>query len=63
MPRTPKFALPYEAAYTGHLEAERRREETREWLRQRQRELRSCDDAPSLLPEAEIETKKQSVPG
>jgi hypothetical protein len=39
MPRASNFILPYEPQYTGHREEEKRREETREWLRQREREL------------------------
>ena len=35
--QTSKFILPYEPGYTGHWEAEKRRKETREWLRQRER--------------------------
>ena len=31
--QTSKFILPYEPGYTGHWEAEKRRKETREWLR------------------------------
>ena len=45
MLKTSKFILPYEPGYTGHWEAEKRRKETREWLRQRERDLlrrRSC---------------------
>jgi hypothetical protein len=45
--QTSKFILPYEPGYTGHWEAERRRKETREWLRQREREIA----APSIVPE------------
>src|SRR5262245_35423575 len=41
MPQTSNFILPYEPEYTGHREEEKRREETREWLRQRKRELES----------------------
>ena len=39
MLKTSKFILPYEPGYTGHWEAEKRRKETREWLRQRERDL------------------------
>jgi hypothetical protein len=45
--QTSKFILPYEPGYTGHWEAEKRRKETREWLRQREREIA----APSIVPE------------
>jgi hypothetical protein len=41
--------LPYEAQYVGHREAEKRRRATKEWLRQRERELAEC--APPLVPE------------
>jgi hypothetical protein len=45
--QTSKFILPYEPGYTGPWEAEKRRKETREWLRQREREIA----APSIVPE------------
>jgi hypothetical protein len=48
--QTSKFILPYEPGYTGHWEAERRRKETREWLRQREREIA----APSIVPEMPV---------
>jgi hypothetical protein len=47
MLKTSKVLLPYEPGYTGHWEAEKRRKETREWLRQREREIA----APSIVPE------------
>jgi hypothetical protein len=48
MLKTSKFILPYEPGYTGHWEAEKRRKETREWLRQRERDIA----APSIVPDA-----------
>ena len=39
MPRTSNVILPYEPGYTGHWEAEKRRKETQEWLRQREAEI------------------------
>ena len=39
MPRTSNVILPYEPGYTGHWEEEKRRKETREWLRQRDAEI------------------------
>jgi hypothetical protein len=48
--QTSKFILPYEPGYTGHWEAEKRRKETREWLRQREREIA----APSIVPEMPV---------
>lgn len=47
MLKTSKFILPYEPGYTGHWEVEKRRKETREWLRQRERDIA----APSIVPE------------
>ena len=32
----PQQSLPYEADYTGHREAARRRDATRQWLRERE---------------------------
>jgi hypothetical protein len=34
-----KIVLPYEPDYVGHREAEKRRQETKEWLQRREREL------------------------
>jgi hypothetical protein len=44
-----KIVLPYEPDYVGHREAAKRRQETKEWLRQREREL--AERAPSIVPE------------
>jgi hypothetical protein len=44
-----KIVLPYEPDYVGHREAEKRRQETKEWLRQREREL--AGRSPSIVPE------------
>jgi hypothetical protein len=41
---------PLDPHYTGHRDADRRREETREWLKQRERELGMVKDAPSVAP-------------
>jgi hypothetical protein len=35
-----KVILPYEPGYTGHWEMEKRRKETKEWLRQREQEVK-----------------------
>jgi hypothetical protein len=40
------LVFPYDPEYTGHWEAEKRREETREWLRQCERKR----DAPRGVP-------------
>jgi hypothetical protein len=42
--------------YVGHREAAKRRQETKEWLRQRERELAEC--APSIVPERTPEPDK-----
>jgi hypothetical protein len=57
MLKTSKVLLPYEPGYTGHWEAEKRRKETREWLRQRERDVagpsRERDvAAPSIVPDS-----------
>jgi len=51
-----KIVLPYEPDYVGHREAAKRRQETKEWLRQRERELAEC--APSIVPERTPEPDK-----
>jgi len=44
-----KIVLPYEPDYVGHHEAEKRSRETKEWLRQRERDL--AERSPSIVPE------------
>jgi hypothetical protein len=51
-----KIVLPYEPDYVGHREAAKRRQETKEWLRQREREL--AERAPSIVPERTPEPDK-----
>jgi len=54
MLKTSPRLLPYEPGYTGHWQAERRRRETREWLRRREMEVaakRRREAAPSIVPE------------
>ena len=43
---------PLDTRYSAHRDAERRRRETREWLKQRERELGFLKDAPSVAPES-----------
>jgi hypothetical protein len=43
---------PLDTRFTAHWDAERRRRETREWLKQRERELGFLKDAPSVAPES-----------
>ena len=42
---------PLDAHYTGHREEARRRRETRDWLKQRERELGFVEDAPAVAPD------------
>jgi hypothetical protein len=49
-----KIVLPYEPEYVGGREAEKRREETKQWLRNRERELaNSLPIVPECAPEDE----------
>jgi hypothetical protein len=49
-----KVILPYEPGYTGHWEMEKRRKETREWLREREQQvIRDRINAPSIVPQSE----------
>jgi hypothetical protein len=41
-----KVVLPYEPDYVGGREAEKRRRQTKEWLRQREREVASVQSPP-----------------
>jgi hypothetical protein len=43
---------PLDTRYTAHWDADRRRRETREWLKQREREMGFLKDAPSVAPES-----------
>ena len=45
-----KVILPYEPGYTSHWEAEKRRKETREWLRKREEQVRDRLNTPSIVP-------------
>jgi hypothetical protein len=45
-----KVILPYEPGYTGHWEMEKRRKETKEWLRRREQEVRGRLNSPSIVP-------------
>jgi hypothetical protein len=53
---------PLDAQYTGHRDAEKRHLETKEWLRQREREMGFVTDAPPVAPEHhEFEGEKTSA--
>jgi hypothetical protein len=45
-----KVILPYEPGYTRHWEAEKRRKETREWLRKREEQVRDRLKTHSIVP-------------
>ena len=44
-----KIVLPYEPDYVGDRETEKRRQETKKWLQQREREL--AEHWPCIVPE------------
>jgi hypothetical protein len=48
-----KVILPYEPGYTGHWEMEKRRKETRDWLRKREEQIKHRANTPSIVPESE----------
>jgi hypothetical protein len=48
-----KIILPYEPGYTGHWEMEKRRKETREWLRERGQQVRDRINTPSIVLQSE----------
>jgi hypothetical protein len=53
MPKPSRLVLNCDPEYTAHREAARRREETRDWLRQRERIIRERTlAAPSIVSEA-----------
>jgi hypothetical protein len=43
-----RLVLPCDPGYTAHREAEKRHQQTRKWLRQRER----ANIAPSIVPDA-----------
>ena len=47
-----KVILPYEPGHTGHWEMEKRRKETRNWLRKREQQVRDRMNTPSIVPES-----------
>jgi hypothetical protein len=60
-----RLVLPCDPEYTAHREADQRRQETREWLLQRERV--SAAVAPSIVPEVpeeklRVERKRTSSP-
>jgi hypothetical protein len=48
-----KVILPYEPGYTGHREMAKRRKATRDWLREREEQVRDRMNTPSIVPESE----------
>jgi hypothetical protein len=44
-----KVILPYEPGYSGHWEMEKRRKETKDWLRQREQEVRDRINSASIV--------------
>jgi hypothetical protein len=57
-----KVILPYEPGYTGHWEMEKRRKETRDWLREREQRVRDRMNTPSIVPESEPRCSDASTP-
>ena len=53
-----KIVLPYEPDYVGGREAEKRRKETQEWLRQRELEVASKRSPPIVPAEQTTENDK-----
>jgi hypothetical protein len=51
MVATSKIILPYEPGYVANKEADKRRKETKERLRQREREFAERQQPPSIAPE------------
>jgi hypothetical protein len=51
MPQETIVTGPLDTRYTAHRDEKQRREETREWLKQRERELGLRKDAVSVAPE------------
>jgi hypothetical protein len=51
MVATSKIILPYEPGYVANKEADKRRKETKERSRQREREFAERQQPPSIVPE------------
>ena len=64
---TSPFILPYEPGYTGRWEAEKRRKETKEWLRHREREIELRRQRereivwPPIAPDTPERVKKEAA--
>jgi hypothetical protein len=56
------FILPYEPQYVGHREAERRHQETKRWLRLREKSLHSLSIVPEHPGEDTEAPVKESRP-
>jgi hypothetical protein len=56
-----KIVLPYEPDYVGGREAEKRRKETQEWLRQRELEVASTR-SPPIVPSQNTPESKEARP-
>jgi hypothetical protein len=52
-----RLVLPCDPEYTAHREAERRRQETRQWLLQRER----ANLAPSIVPDVREANPKENA--
>ena len=51
MVATSKIILPYQPGYVGNKEADKRRKQTKEQLRQREREFAERQQPPLIVPE------------
>lgn len=51
--RTPNFVLPYEPDSTEHLEAERRHQDTKAWIKEREELIDSPPTVPDQKPRPE----------
>ncbi len=51
MAATSRIVLPYEPGYVGNKEADKRRKETKERLRQREREFAERQQPPLIVPQ------------
>ena len=51
MVATSKIILPYEPGYVGNKEANKRQKETKERMRQREREFAERQQPPLIVPE------------
>jgi hypothetical protein len=56
-----KIVLPYEPQYSRHRDTEKRRQQTRDWLAQREHELAERHTAASIVPTQRVRDQENRL--